>query len=229
MSTSTVSRVEEHSRMADVEASFEDRYSRLKLVALKLKKKTVDQDKRIKELTTDQSSNPKMATLTQNCATLQSKCDELADLVDEQKAKLSALGKDLESKVSECADAKLKLAESQESNKKLVSDREALSGAEKRQNELDLELEKAEKKVEELTQSCDDSKEKVTIYDLTRLSNPIATFASPQITELEENLKRETDLKAKAEELSKEVQLALNRETGRADDLKVAFCLIHLL
>ena len=39
MSTSTVSRVEEQSRMKDVEDSFEDRYSKLKLIAIKLKKK----------------------------------------------------------------------------------------------------------------------------------------------------------------------------------------------
>ncbi len=30
-------------RMADIEATFEDRYTKLKLVAIKLKKKTVDQ------------------------------------------------------------------------------------------------------------------------------------------------------------------------------------------
>ncbi len=50
MSTSTMSRAEEHGRMADVEATFEDRYAKLKLVAIKLKKKTLEQDKRIKEL-----------------------------------------------------------------------------------------------------------------------------------------------------------------------------------
>jgi hypothetical protein len=43
MSTSTISKVEEVNRMADIEATFEDRYAKLKLVAIKLKKKTVDQ------------------------------------------------------------------------------------------------------------------------------------------------------------------------------------------
>ena len=50
MSTSTVSKVEEDARMVDIEATFEDRYSKLKLVAIKLKKKTVEQEKKINEL-----------------------------------------------------------------------------------------------------------------------------------------------------------------------------------
>ena len=50
MSTSTVSRVEEQNRMRDVEDSFEDRYSKLKLIAIKLKKKCGEQAKTIQEL-----------------------------------------------------------------------------------------------------------------------------------------------------------------------------------
>ena len=50
MSTSIVSKVEESNRMRDVEDSFEDKYSKFKLVAIKLKKKVVDQEKIIKEL-----------------------------------------------------------------------------------------------------------------------------------------------------------------------------------
>ena len=50
MSTSIVSKVEESNRMRDVEDSFEDKYSKFKLVAIKLKKKVVDQGKIIKEL-----------------------------------------------------------------------------------------------------------------------------------------------------------------------------------
>ena len=50
MSTSTISRVEESSRMADLESSFEDRYSKLKIIAIKLKKKAHEQEKQIKEL-----------------------------------------------------------------------------------------------------------------------------------------------------------------------------------
>ena len=48
MSTSIVSKVEESNRMRDVENSFEDRYSKFKLVAIK-KKKVVDQEKIIKK------------------------------------------------------------------------------------------------------------------------------------------------------------------------------------
>ena len=52
MSTSTaaLSRVEDSSRMADLESSFEDRYSKLKVIAIKLKKRVHEQEKQIKEL-----------------------------------------------------------------------------------------------------------------------------------------------------------------------------------
>jgi chromosome segregation ATPase len=56
MSTSTVSRAEELSRMKDIEDSFEDRYAKLKLVAIKLKKKVADQAKLIGELESSSGS-----------------------------------------------------------------------------------------------------------------------------------------------------------------------------
>ncbi|CAH1406506.1 unnamed protein product [Nezara viridula] len=42
LSTSTISKTEEHSRLKDVEDSFEDRYMKLKLIAVKLKKRAAD-------------------------------------------------------------------------------------------------------------------------------------------------------------------------------------------
>ena len=43
MSTSTISKADEANRMADIENSFEERYGKLKQVAIKLKKKTLEQ------------------------------------------------------------------------------------------------------------------------------------------------------------------------------------------
>ena len=52
------------------------RYGKLKLVALKLKKKTVEQEAKIKELQANTgagTNNKQLATLTKNCASLQAR------------------------------------------------------------------------------------------------------------------------------------------------------------
>jgi len=124
MSTSTVSRVEESNRMRDVEDSFEDRYSKLKLIAIKLKKKVVDQEKIIKELqirssktvkNEDGDSNnfkDKMASLTKNFNNLQSQYDAAVDKLENVEAEAKTLRKDLEASLSECLASKQKSEES---------------------------------------------------------------------------------------------------------------------
>jgi len=123
MSTSTVSRVEESNRMRDVEDSFEDRYSKLKLVAIKLKKKVVDQEKIIKELQSrtlkvgkiedsDSSLKEKITALTKNFNNLQSQYDVTVDKLEHVEAEAKTLRKDLESSLSECLASKQKSEES---------------------------------------------------------------------------------------------------------------------
>ena len=126
------------------------RYGKLKLVALKLKKKTVEQEAKIKELLANTggagTNSKQLATLTKNCASLQARCDELADQVDAKKAQLSSAKKDLEAAVSEGAAFKVSAAELEEENKKLKAAKASLMGADKRAGNLDAELETAEKK-----------------------------------------------------------------------------------
>ena len=123
MSTSTVSRVEEQSRMKDVEDSFEDRYSKLKLIAIKLKKKVADQDKIIKELEAgrkekrveDDASNTlkeKLTTLTKNFNNLQSQYDEAVDKLEASNLELKTLKKDLEASIADNVNNKQKSEES---------------------------------------------------------------------------------------------------------------------
>lgn len=50
LSTSTVSRVEEMARMRDIDDSFEEKYNRLRAVAIKLKKKVAEQTKLLADL-----------------------------------------------------------------------------------------------------------------------------------------------------------------------------------
>lgn len=56
MSTSTVSKAEEIHRMKDVEDSLEERYHKLKSLAVKLKKKVADQNSEITKLTSSGNS-----------------------------------------------------------------------------------------------------------------------------------------------------------------------------
>ena len=58
MSTSTVSKAEEIHRMKDVEDSLEDRYNKLKMLALKMKKKMADQSSQVDDM------NLKLAAIT---------------------------------------------------------------------------------------------------------------------------------------------------------------------
>merc|ERR1712029_61015 len=112
MSTSTVSRVEEVNRMKDVEDSFEDRYTKLKLIAIKLKKKVADQDKVIKELDSklkqankasddDTYSKEKISSLTKNFSILQAQYDEAVDKLETSNADLKTLKKDLEASIAD--------------------------------------------------------------------------------------------------------------------------------
>ena len=50
MSTSTVSKAEEGSRMADIESVWEEKYQKLKKLTIKMKQKTLDQQATIKKL-----------------------------------------------------------------------------------------------------------------------------------------------------------------------------------
>ena len=123
MSTSTVSRVEEQNRMRDVEDSFEDRYSKLKLIAIKLKKKCGDQAKTIQELQSSKkgkaeeeasgssANKDKVATLTKNFTLLQGQYDSVVDKLENREAEVKQLTKDLEASLAECLSSKQKAEE----------------------------------------------------------------------------------------------------------------------
>ena len=108
MSTSTVSRVEESSRMADLESSFEDRYSKLKIIAIKLKKKVHEQDKQINELQAENKHSEKLSQLTSNFANLQCEYDKAQDAIETQTKEISQLSKDLKSSIDNLTETKLK-------------------------------------------------------------------------------------------------------------------------
>nr|XP_014270210.1 GRIP and coiled-coil domain-containing protein 2 [Halyomorpha halys] len=93
LSTSTISKTEEHSRLKDVEDSFEDRYMKLKLIAVKLKKRAADlghslDSERVKFATEKTELQEKIASMSmavKNAQKIQELFDESLDERDKLK------------------------------------------------------------------------------------------------------------------------------------------------
>lgn len=86
MSTSTISRADEIARMRDVEDSFEEKYNKLRALAVKLKKKVAEQQVTITKLEQSQTVSPDTSNSTsinmQNLKSLQIDNDRLQDKID---------------------------------------------------------------------------------------------------------------------------------------------------
>lgn len=83
LSTSTISRIEESSRMRDIEDIFEEKYNKLRGLALKLKKKVAEQTVTITKLEAENSKNSDSGNLKiQNLKALQVENDKLLDKID---------------------------------------------------------------------------------------------------------------------------------------------------
>ena len=208
MSTSTVSRVEESNRMKDIEDSFEDRYHKLKLIAIKLKKKAADQDKIIKEFQAGKngedrtgSLKEKNATLTKNFGSLQHQYDEAVDRLDSSGAELKELRKDLEASISENISGKQR---SEESLQQALAAKTEQNKAEERAREaegqlrsLEVTLEQERRERQSLESSCQTNEDlsgrlKEKAEENTRIGEMVHTLKL-QITQLEESLAREKD------------------------------------
>lgn len=79
LSTSTISRAEEVSRMRDVEDSFEEKYNKLRIFAVKLKKRVAEQQATIAKH--EATAEPNAAS-GQNLKSLQAENDRLLDQID---------------------------------------------------------------------------------------------------------------------------------------------------
>ncbi|KAK3915376.1 GRIP and coiled-coil domain-containing protein 2 [Frankliniella fusca] len=133
-STFSLSRAEEMSRMKDLEDSFEDKYTKLRVVAVKLKKRVTDltqtleteRSKATAEKLELQTKLSQLAAHAKTVQTLQSEVDRLQDLLEEQKRAQQQLNKDLESAVKEAASKKFELASVQEELSQAINDKKGL-------------------------------------------------------------------------------------------------------
>ena len=208
MSTSTVSRVEEVNRMKDIEDSFEDRYNKLKLIAIKLKKKAADQDKIIKELQASKNGEEgtgnhkeKILTLTKNFGSLQQQYDEAIDKLDSSEAELKQLKKDLEASISENICSKQR---SEDAVQEALSAKSEMKGAEERAREaegqvrsLEITLEQETRERQSLESECRINEElgarlKEKVEENTMIGETLDSLRL-QITGLEAGLDREKD------------------------------------
>eukprot|EP00092_Neocalanus_flemingeri_P096298 GFUD01122575.1.p1 GENE.GFUD01122575.1~~GFUD01122575.1.p1 ORF type:complete len:1513 (+),score=587.82 GFUD01122575.1:87-4625(+) len=216
MSTSTVSRAEEYNRMRDVEDSFEDRYSKLKLIAIKLKKKAGDQEKKIKELEarnarsvkTDDGDSPgfkdKMASLTKNFNNLQSQYDAAVDKLENVEKEAKTLRKDLEASLTECVASKQK---SEESIQQELSAKTELTKMEEKARE-------AEGKVHSLEITIDEERKERKLLETNAKKND--ELASQLRDKMGENFLIEETVQSLKLQIV-QLEETLSREQDRAD------------
>nr|XP_040224325.2 GRIP and coiled-coil domain-containing protein 2-like isoform X1 [Anopheles coluzzii]XP_040224326.2 GRIP and coiled-coil domain-containing protein 2-like isoform X1 [Anopheles coluzzii]XP_049462261.1 GRIP and coiled-coil domain-containing protein 2-like isoform X1 [Anopheles coluzzii] len=109
MSTSTISRVEDVARLREIDESFEEKYIKLRSLAVKLKKKVAEQTVLLQKYEKEASAAPNSATTTsssdssvqamnKNVQTLQSENDRLQDQLDGMAQEMAKLRAELEQK-----------------------------------------------------------------------------------------------------------------------------------
>ncbi|XP_034234811.1 GRIP and coiled-coil domain-containing protein 2 [Thrips palmi] len=163
-STFSLSRAEELSRMKDLEDSFEDKYTKLRVVAVKLKKRVteltqtleMERSKMGTEKSDLQAKLTQIASHAKTVQTLQNEVDRLQDLVEEQKKQHQQLSKDLELAVKESASKKFELASVQEELQRTANEKKnlevslsSLESALTQAGGLQSEIEKLQKELKE--------------------------------------------------------------------------------
>lgn len=162
MSTSTISKAEEYSRMKELDETFEERYTKLRLFAVKLKKRVNELTQQLQKAeaskTTDDADTVDGSRVAKNLQSLQHECDKLTDVVEEKNEEIKKLVmtnegliKDVERLQSELSSAQVTgqtLESSAQQNKALDI---MLKEYQQQIQEMKKKLDAAEKKNEGLT------------------------------------------------------------------------------
>ncbi|CAH2099762.1 unnamed protein product [Euphydryas editha] len=231
MSTSTISRAEDHTRMRELDDSFEDKYTKLRIFALKLKKKLNETTAQLQSSEQEKANMKKL--ISDN--NLEHKTKEIKDVgilespesnekeiqksnSFELEAKVRNLTSDLEAaakineKVKEL-EAELLLKSQQltselEAHKITKSQLEKALKDVKKKNVLSLEMEDYERSMKELTNKMDENKKKIVQMESTiDMQEGTLTAMKTQIKLLEEQIKtEETQNRLLKEELQQAVE-----------------------
>ncbi|XP_046392524.1 centromere-associated protein E-like isoform X2 [Ischnura elegans] len=197
LSTSTISKTEEAARLRDVEESFEDRYTKLRMVAVKLKKRCTELEgerKRADELQGRLNNLSKeitnLSTQAKNAKSLQLECDRLQDKVDELGKENISLKKALKESVDESTANKIQLQEIKEEKNRLASTVEVINkeknSAENSLLEAVSKRKNAEKEIQKLEQDLHSVKAKLNQEEASRAE------AVKQLEEGKQDLLKET-------------------------------------
>ncbi|XP_076035452.1 GRIP and coiled-coil domain containing 185 kDa isoform X3 [Oratosquilla oratoria] len=137
MSTSTISRMEDSQRMKDLDDTFEERFMKMKSIAIRLKKKvaeltqqlnsseegrkklSVEREEMKKRVDAASKDKENLKALTKNIQVLQGEIDRLQDQVDSKAKDLKDQDKQLVAVGQQLADAKSQIANMQEENDQL--------------------------------------------------------------------------------------------------------------
>lgn len=123
LSTSTYSRNEDINRLKDLEGSWEERYGKLRNLAIRLKGKVRELTAELlKEQSDKEEFQKKLASSVKSVQTLQVKCDELEDSLESSKNEVKDLLKKLDIAAMDISKDKKLLANNEETITKLRSE-----------------------------------------------------------------------------------------------------------
>ncbi|KAJ8733946.1 hypothetical protein PYW07_014497 [Mythimna separata] len=207
MSTSTISKAEEHSRMKDLDETFEEKYTKLRIFALKLKKKLNETITQMQQTEKDKAKLEKMLSESKSSSSTDdvdgSKTEvivvtdnnELTEKVKSLTVALEAtknVTTELDKLKAELALKTQQLATEMEAHKVTKDSLEKARRDVKKKNVLSLEMEDYERSMKELSTKMEESKKKMMQMESTiDTQEGTITAMRTQIKLLEEQIKTE--------------------------------------
>ncbi|XP_063546203.1 GRIP and coiled-coil domain-containing protein 2 [Cydia strobilella] len=212
MSTSTISKAEEYSRMRDLDETFEEKYTKLRIFALKLKKKL---NETMMQLQSAEKEKEKLTKLLEETPKIKVASNDEVDhghtdqtrqeqrnqaLISELETKVQNLTLSLQSMESSTSELQLLKGELASVNQRLEAEIEAHKATKenldkarrdvKKKDVLSLEMEDYEKSMKDLTSKMQENKKKIVQMEST-IDTQEGTIASMkvQINLLEEQIK----------------------------------------
>ncbi|KAI9555719.1 hypothetical protein GHT06_018234 [Daphnia sinensis] len=226
LSTSTVSKAEEIHRMKDVEDSLEDRYNKLKMLAVRMKRKIAEQNNQLHDkenqlaLLRVDEKNRNISNSPLNLQAAQKEIDRLNDELDAKKSELNVMKKDCENSIQELA------------NKKSIQEQKLLY------DDCRKEIESEKILRVELSRECDRFKSEIrqlscTVDELNKKNQAVKQESKKQSLlelELTDYEKSVSDLNAQLDVIKKELLLEqqVATEQQRAAELKMTVDTIQL-
>ncbi|XP_059472691.1 GRIP and coiled-coil domain-containing protein 2-like [Neocloeon triangulifer] len=215
-SISTVSKIDDAARLKDVEDSFEERYTKLKAVAVKMKQKCQEQASLLTKLAAEKTEmQSKMSNaskerdnLARNLQSMQAACDRSADEAESAREKLKATEKQLTRAGEELAKSRSQFVEATDkvvaTETKLKQTKDELDAAKnelKRHSVLNLEVAAYEKSSAEQDRKMKDlTKELETLKAQLECQKKLAHEGKTSVSDWEEKYSSLKTAKEKLEE-----------------------------